>query len=216
MFVAEVDADVAVAFDAHRAVDAHGAVVGGDDDVDVALGEGFEDFEQGRVFEPREGERAVGFFVLGQFAHDVAIGAGVGEHVDEVVDDYVEPRAHELGEAVDQLFAVLGVEHFVVGVFDVEAVATEVLAEEFALVLVFPAFFILVDPVLGIFALDFGGHQACKHGVAGKLCGGGQDGEVDVVAIGAEVLFEGGLYEFPLVVAEVVYHDEEGGALFFE
>ena len=207
LFVAQVDGDFFVAFDFDGMVDADGAVVGSDDDVDVVGGEFFECFGEWGVLEPGEGDGAVAFFVLGEFADDVGVGSGVGKHVDEVVDDDVEGVVHQVGDGVDKAFAVLCVEDFVVGVFDVEAVPAEVFVEELVFELVFVAFFVFVDPVLGIFFFDFGGHESAEHGVSGELGGGGDDAVEEGVLFGVEVLFDGGLEEFPLVVAEVVDED---------
>ena len=78
LLVSQVDADVAVTLDAHGAVDAYRAVVGGEHHCGVAVGECFDEFQQWRVLHPRECHRAVGAFVGGQFAHDIALGACVG------------------------------------------------------------------------------------------------------------------------------------------
>ena len=103
-----------------------------------------------------------------------------------------------------------------VGVANADAVPAEVLAEQFALVLVLVALLVLVDPVLWVFALDFRRQQSGEHGVAGELGGGGQEGVVDIVAFDAQVLLQQWLDGLPLVVAEVVDDDEEHRVVAFE
>ena len=52
LLIAQVDADIAVAFDSHRPVDAHAAVVGGDDNIDIAPGQSLQHLHQRRVLQP--------------------------------------------------------------------------------------------------------------------------------------------------------------------
>ena len=138
------------------------------------------------------------------------------EHIYEVVDDDVELVVHQVGQAFDEAFSVLCVEHFVVGVLEREAVASQVLAHQFRFELVFEAFFVFVDPVLGVFAFYLGWHQSREHRVACKLGCGGDDAVVYLVALYAQILLNERLDVLPLVVAEVVDDYHKGGPFVFE
>ena len=147
-------------------------MVGGDDHIDIVVSEELDDLQKGRILHPREGDRTIGTLVLGQFADDIAVGARMRKHIDEVVDNDIQLVVHQIGKTVDQPLAMLDVEHLVVAVFQVEPMTAEVFAQQFGLELVFEALLVLVDPVLGILAFDFGRHKAGEHAVAGELGGG--------------------------------------------
>ena len=99
---------------------------------------------------------------------------------------------------------------------DVQSVPAQILVEQLILVLVLESLLVLVDPILRILALDFRRHQPAKHGVAGKLGGGGDDAVVHPVLLRAEILLHGRLQVFPLVVAEIVDDNQECRAVLLE
>ena len=93
---------------------------------------------------------------------------------------------------------------------DVESVAAQVFVEQLVLILVLETLLILVNPILGILAFNLRRHQSAEHGIAGKLGGGGDDAVVNSVLLGAQILLNGRLQVLPLVVAEIVYHNQKG------
>ena len=66
--------------------------------------------------------------------------------------------------------------------------AVEVVGEEFALVLV-EAFLVVGFPVVGVHLGDVGREEAGEYGVAGELCGSGEDGAAEV-GLDEEFAFE--------------------------
>ena len=89
-------------------------MVRGDHQPTAALGDAFEDVEERAVLEPALGEAAVGGIVIGQLADHLHLGAGMAQHVHEVVDDHVERIAHEVVQAVGEFLARVQVEDLVV------------------------------------------------------------------------------------------------------
>lgn len=88
--VAEVGIGVLVADDLHGVLHADGTVVGGEDHAVAHLGDVLEEVVRRRVAEPAARQRAIRSFGIGQLADHLALGAGVGEHVDEVQHDDVQ------------------------------------------------------------------------------------------------------------------------------
>ena len=85
--------------------------------------------------------------------------------------------------------------------------ARELAFQEFGLVQVLALFGLLVHPQVGVCARNVERHHAGKERVARILCGGGQDGEIDLlfrVEIGREFRCE----HAPLVIAKVVEHEQ--------
>ena len=88
--VAQVGVSVAVSDNLHGIGGTDAAVVGGDDDAVVGLCQQAEQVGDDAMTEPRQGNGAVGRLVIGQLAHHLRLGTGMGEHVDEVEDNDVE------------------------------------------------------------------------------------------------------------------------------
>ena len=65
-------------------------MVGGDDYADVLAAQHLQQLVERTELEPREGDVAIGGLVLRQFFYHLDFGAGVRQHVDEVVDEGVE------------------------------------------------------------------------------------------------------------------------------
>ena len=88
------------------------------------------------------------------------------------------------------------------------AVAVELGLDEGCLVEVLALLGVFIDPKVGEHLGDEVGHEAREDGVAGVLCGGGQDAEVEVF-VDVELVGNLSLQGAPLVEAEVVDDQEE-------
>ncbi len=89
-FVAQVGVGVFVADDFYGFVYMNGAVVGRNHHF-VALARQFaEQRQRARVLEPRQRERAVGRIGICQFAHHLAVGAGVRKHVHKIQHTHIQ------------------------------------------------------------------------------------------------------------------------------
>ena len=211
LFVAQVYTDTGIALDPDRVVDANGTVVCGDDDIHILAHQSFEDFGQRRMLKPAQRYRTIGLLVVGKLANNIGVGAGVGKHVYKVVDNDIEFVLHQIGDVFNQLAPIVDVEHLVVAVLDIEAVATQIFIEQFVLELILETLLVLINPILGIFPFNLRRHESAKHRVASELGGSGDNAVVEVILLGAEVLLDGGLDILPLVVAEIVDYNEECG-----
>ena len=90
----------------------------------------------------------------------------------------------------------------------VATIAVQLRLDERFLVQVLAFLLVLIDPEVGKHLRNLVGHQSREDGVAGILRSGGQDAEVEVfvdVELVANLLRQ----HAPLVVAEVVEHDDE-------
>ena len=206
--VAEIGVDGAVAHDLYGIADADAAVVGGDDDAVVGVGQAAHELAEGGVAEPREGERAVGGLVGCQLADGTRLGAGVRQHVDEVEHHDVQVVAPELVEVGYQLVGCGGIVNLIIGEGVAAAIAVELRLDERLFVEVFALLLVLVHPQVGEHLGNLVGHEAGEDGVAGILRGGGQNAHVEFLVEG-EVVRQFVGNDAPLVEAEVVEHDEE-------
>lgn len=109
----------------------------------------------------------------------------------------------------DDTLAEIALVDFEIGVGVVSAEAVELCLYEVFLVDVFAFFVVFPDPEVWVHFADLQRHQSCKDGIAGVLCGSGEDGEVLLLVGDGEEIGEEGLYGFPLVVSEIVDDDEE-------
>ena len=153
-------------------------MVRGDDYRVSAFREQAQQCQQVGVFEPRTGERAERGFFLGEFADDVRFGAGMREDVQEVIDDHRVGVVNPL-DVVDQLAARLGAHQFVEGVFVVLAAGGHQPLQKLFFVLVFASLLVVVEPLVGHQLVDGQRHQAGEDGIAGVLCGSGQNAEIE-------------------------------------
>ena len=87
-------------------------------------------------------------------------------------------------------------------------VALQLSADERFLVEVLALLLVFVDPQVGEHFRYLVGHQSGEDGVAGILCRRGQDAAVDIL-VNLELIANLALQHLPLVVAEVVEHDEK-------
>ena len=107
VLVAQVGVHLAVTKDTDGLFDVCGAVVSGDDHVAALLRDEAHHVEKAGMLEPRVHQRAVGFLVIGQFADDFHLRAGVREHVNEVVDDDIQLVRHQVGHLLVEFLARL-------------------------------------------------------------------------------------------------------------
>ena len=114
VFVAQVGVHLAVAQNLDRLFDVGGAVVGGDDHIATLLGDEAHHVEEAGMLKPRVHQRAVGFLVVGQFADDFHLGAGMREHVNEVVHDDIQLVLHQVGHLFIEFLACLQVQHLII------------------------------------------------------------------------------------------------------
>ncbi len=209
VLVAQVGVHLTVAQNADGFFDIGRAVVGGDDHVAALFRDEAHHVEEAGVLKPRVHQRAVGFLIVGQFADDFHLRAGVGKHIHEVVNNDIQLVRHQVGHLLIEFLARLQVQHLIIRIFDVLAEALQLFAEKFALKLVLRAFVLLIDPPFGVAAADFEGHQSGEEGISGVLRGRGQNAVINVVSLHAEMVLNERLNGLPLVVAQVVYHDEK-------
>ena len=90
-------------------------MVGGEHDFVAFFGYATEEVEGRGVAKPRFGQRAIGGIVGGELANHARLGAGMGEHVDEVEHDDVEVVLLKRIEVAEQALSGGGVVDFVVG-----------------------------------------------------------------------------------------------------
>ena len=176
--IAQVGIGVAVTDNLHRLAATYGAVVGGDDDAVVGLRQCLEELAHYSVAEPREGDAAVCGLVVGKLAHHLRLGAGVGEDVDEVDDDDVEVIVLQILELAHQLLRPRTVDNLVVGEGLLAPVALQLGLDERRLIDVLALFLVFIDPQIWEHLGYLRRHEAREDGIAGILCGGGQDGAV--------------------------------------
>ena len=88
--IAQICICIAVSDNLHRFITADGAVVRGQHNGVIALSQAFEEVGDDRVAQPGERDGAVGTLVVGELPYHLRLGAGVGEHVDEVDDNNIE------------------------------------------------------------------------------------------------------------------------------
>ena len=94
VLVPQVGVRFAIANDFHGFLNPNHAVVGGQNQAAFFLGHLFDEIQQRRVLEPRFGNGSVGRLVGGQLLDHLYIGAGVGQHIHEVIDDHIQGIAH--------------------------------------------------------------------------------------------------------------------------
>ena len=157
--------------------------------------------------EPAERDAAVGGLVLCQLPHHLRLGAGVRQHVDEVQHHHVQVVPFQGVELCQQLVGRGGVVYLVVAEGVLAAVTVQLGLYERCLVQVLALVLVLVHPQVGKHLGYLVGHQSREDGVTRILGGGGQYAAVDVL-IDDEHVGQLGAQRAPLVVAEVVEHDE--------
>ncbi len=208
-FIPQVGVGVPVAQDFDRIINPDGTVIGGDHHIDILFRQEFHDLQQRGVLKPAHGEGTIGLFIVGQLPDDLHFSAGMREHIDKVVNDEVEAVHHEVGHQFNQLLPVSLVQYLIIGVLHIAAVTFQVFAQQFVFVIVFRAFFVLVDPQFRVFLFDFGRQEAGKQSVAGILRHGRNNAVVDLLLFNTEVVLEDRLKHFPLIEAEIVDQNHE-------
>ena len=83
------------------------------------------------MLEPGNSNRTVCCFIIGQFAYYLHFGAGMRKHINKVVNDNIQPVTHQIGQCFDQFATGCQIQNLVIGIFDIAAVAPELLAQQF-------------------------------------------------------------------------------------
>ena len=206
--VAQIGIGVAVADNLDGIGSPNATVVGGDDDAVVSLCQQAEQIGDDRMAEPRQGDGTVGRLVISQLAHHLRLSTGMGEHVDEVEDDDVEVVLLQRVQLLQQLVGLLRGVDLMIGEGVMAAIAFQLGADERFLVEVLALLLVLVDPQVGEHSGYLVGHQSGEDGIAGILRRRGQDAAIDVL-VNFKLITNLALQHLPLVVAEVVEHNEE-------
>ena len=208
--VAQARRRVAVAVDQGRALGQHGAVVGGDHHRAVVGRERPQDVEQRAVREPRPGHRAERRLVGRQFLEDVALGAPVGEDVDEVEHHAHQRQVLERADLTPGRVRLVGIVDL--GVLDRllrrRAQPLELEVHQLALVAVLgPLVVAVLLPEIRMPLPQLRGQQPREDRVARVGRGRGQDRDL-VVALDLEPVLEQRLEREPLVEPHAVDDDE--------
>ena len=206
--VAEVGVGVAVADNLHWFAGAHRTMVGGYYHAIVAAGKQFEEFGDCRMAEPTEGDTAISRLGVGQLAHHLRLGAGMTEHVDEIEHHNIDVVLCQLWIALKIAFGTSDVVHLIIREGVVAAETLYLCADEGLLVDVLAFLLVFIHPKVGEHARNVVGHKSAEDGIAGILCGGGQDAAVELL-VDVETVGEFGRKDTPLVVAEIIEDDEE-------
>ena len=206
--VAEIGVGVAVADYLHWFAGAHRTMVGGDYDAIVALRKQFEEVGDCRMAKPTEGDAAICRLGVGQLAHHLRLGAGMTEHVDEIEHDDIDVVLGQLGVALQIALGTGNVVDLIIGECVVAAETLNLGAYEGFLVDVLPFVLVLIHPQVGEHAGNVVGHKTAEQGIAGILCGGGEDAAVELF-VDVETVGEFGGKHAPLVVAEIVEYDKK-------
>ena len=156
------------------------------------------------MLEPRAGQRTKSRFVLGQVADNLRLGAGMGQNIEEIVNDHREIGIMYLVDILDQSFPGIRLDDLV----EKQAVSLplrlDLAAQEILFVLVFTAFFIVVQPQVGHDLVDRGRHQSGEDRIARVLCRRRQDATVKILLFNFEQTVQHRLDHPPLVVPEIV------------
>ena len=138
------------------------------------------------------------------------------QHVYKIVDNHIQLVLQKIGDTLHQLAPILGIEHLVVRMLDVQPMPPQILVKQLILELVLETLLVFIHPILRVLALNLRRHQPAEHGIARKLCGGGDNAIIHAILLRAQILLYGRLQIFPLVIAEIVYHNQECRAVLFQ
>lgn len=134
-------------------------MVGSEDHAVAHLGDVLEEVVRRRVAEPATRQRAISCFGIGQLADHLALGASVGEHIDEVQHDDVQLILLEAIEVAQQALAEAGFVDLIIGEGIVLAVALDERLDHRLFVEVLALFALFVDPQIGEHLRDVQRHQ---------------------------------------------------------
>ena len=134
-------------------------MVGGENNTVAHLGDVLEEVVGRRVAEPALRQRSISSLGIGQLTDHLALGAGMGEHVDEVEDDDVERVLLEAVEVRQKAFAEAGFVDLIIGEGIVLAVALDERLDHRLFVEILTLFALFVDPQIGEHLRDIQRHQ---------------------------------------------------------
>ena len=206
--VAQVGVRIAVAYylDWFRCPDA--AVVGGEHYLVIALRKELEELGENRMAEPALRDAAVGTLVVGKLAHHLRFGTRVREHVDEVNHQHVQVVVAALVVMLQEAVGTLRIVHLVIteGIVLSESLYLGLYQRRLVQVLAF--FLVLIYPEVREHFGYLVRHQTAEDGVARILRGGRKDAHVELL-INVEQVADVFSQHAPLVIAEVIYHNQE-------
>ena len=158
--------------------------------------------------EPRQGDGAVGRLVISQFANHTALCPGMRKHIDEVEHHDIQVVLLECVQLLHQFIGISRIIHLVIGKGVTPAIAFQLSLNERFFIQVLTFFLFLVNPQVRKHLCNLIGHQPAKNGITSILCSSGQNAEIQVFVYVEEISYL--LTEHtPLVIAEVIHHDEE-------
>ena len=179
-------------------------MVGGDNHSPVGLCQPFEQFRDDGMSEPAECDRTVGRLIVSQLPHHLRLCACMAQHIDEVEHHHIEIILLQLVKLLHEAFCAVGVVDFVIGEGIVTTVSLQLRLYEWSLVEILSLFLILIHPQVG----EHARHKSREDGVTGILRGCGEDTEIELFLDIEAITYLIG-YHSPLVVSEIVKHQEE-------
>ena len=206
--VAQVGIRVAVADDLDGLRGADASVVGGDHHLAVILRQSSEQFREHRVAQPALRDAAVGTLRIGELAYHLRFRPGMREHVDEVDYQHVQVLLPAFVVVLHKPVGALRIVHLVIAEAVSLAVSVEHCLYQRLLVQVLALLLVFIHPELRKHLGNPVGHQTAEDGVPGVLRGGRQDAHIHIFVY-VEQFADVSRQHLPLVVSEVVYHDEE-------
>ena len=206
--VAQVGIRVAVADDLDGLRGADASVVGGNHHLAVILRQSSEQFREHRVAQPALRDAAVGTLRIGELAYHLRFRPGMREHVDEVDYQHVQVLLPAFVVVLHKPVGALRIVHLVIAEAVSFAVSVEHRLYQRLLVQVLALLLVFIHPELREHLGNPVGHQTAEDGVPGVLRGSRQDAHIHILVY-VEQLADVSRQHLPLVVSEVVYHDEE-------
>ena len=158
--------------------------------------------------EPAERQTAVCRLVVSQLTHHLRLCSCVRQHVYEVDDNDVKVVLQHVVEMFEHLLASRRVVDLVIAERVVASEPFYLRLHQRLLIEVLALLLVLIDPQVRKHLCYLVGHQSAEDSVACILCGGGQDAGVDVVVDIEERCYLR-RHHAPLVISEIVDHDEE-------
>ena len=206
--VAQVGIRVAVADDLDGLRGADASMVGGDHHLAVILRQSSEQFREHRVAQPALRDAAVGTLRIGELAYHLRFRSGMREHVDEVDYQHIQILLPAFVIVLHKPVGTLRIVHLMIAEAVSLAVSVEHRLYQRLLVQVLALLLVFIHPELRKHLGNPVGHQTAEDGVPGVLRGGRQDAHIHIL-VNVEQLADVSRQHLPLVVSEVVYHDEE-------
>ena len=126
-------------------------MIGGDDQLRFHFRNALDDRQQRGVLEPGTGERPVGRLIRSQLADDLHFSSRVGKHIHKIIHDHVQVVMGQVVDIVEQNPSLVEVLDFLIGEPDIHSQPFDVTIKKIFLMIVFPAFLVLIHPYVRIF-----------------------------------------------------------------